>query len=70
MTPNQRGRGHAVWQSRLQESFIGRGSAIHMFYPNALGHPDNYIPANPMSTPAQLLLQEVIYYLEKRVPFV
>ena len=24
------------------------------FYPNALGHPDNYIPANPMSTPNKL----------------
>ena len=25
------------------------------FYPNALGHPDNYIPANPMSTPAHIV---------------
>jgi len=24
-------------------------------YPNALGHPDNYIPANPMSTPAHIV---------------
>lgn len=25
------------------------------YYPNALGHPDNYIPANPMSTPAHIV---------------
>nr|YP_009733033.1 cytochrome b [Jaagichlorella roystonensis]QHU78329.1 cytochrome b [Jaagichlorella roystonensis] len=25
------------------------------FYPNSLGHPDNYIPANPMSTPAHIV---------------
>ncbi|MCB2010835.1 MAG: cytochrome b/b6 [Geminicoccaceae bacterium] len=25
------------------------------FLPNALGHPDNYIPANPMSTPAHIV---------------
>jgi len=25
------------------------------FYPNALGHSDNYIPANPMSTPAHIV---------------
>ena len=25
------------------------------FYPNALGHPDNYIPANPMVTPAHIV---------------
>jgi ubiquinol-cytochrome c reductase cytochrome b subunit len=25
------------------------------FYPNALGHADNYIPANPMSTPAHIV---------------
>jgi ubiquinol-cytochrome c reductase cytochrome b subunit len=30
--------------------------AIAVFYfPNALGHPDNYIPANPMSTPAHIV---------------
>jgi len=26
-------------------------SVFVYFYPNALGHPDNYIPPNPMSTP-------------------
>lgn len=26
-----------------------------IFYPNALGHADNYIPANPMSTPAHIV---------------
>ena len=25
------------------------------FYPNMMGHPDNYIPANPMSTPAHIV---------------
>jgi len=25
------------------------------FYPNVLGHTDNYIPANPMSTPAHIV---------------
>jgi len=25
------------------------------YYPNLLGHPDNYIPANPMSTPAHIV---------------
>lgn len=25
------------------------------FYPNLLGHPDNYIPANPLSTPAHIV---------------
>ena len=25
------------------------------FYPNLLGHPDNYIPANPMSTPPHIV---------------
>ncbi len=29
--------------------------AMLFFYPNALGHPDNYIPANPMSTPALIV---------------
>jgi ubiquinol-cytochrome c reductase cytochrome b subunit len=30
--------------------------SIFVFYaPNVLGHPDNYIPANPMSTPAHIV---------------
>ncbi len=29
--------------------------AAVFFAPNALGHPDNYIPANPMSTPAHIV---------------
>lgn len=30
--------------------------AIVVFYmPNSMGHPDNYIPANPMSTPAHIV---------------
>ncbi len=28
---------------------------ILFFYPNYLGHPDNYIPANPLSTPAHIV---------------
>jgi ubiquinol-cytochrome c reductase cytochrome b subunit len=30
-------------------------SVIVFFYPNLLGHSDNYIPANPMSTPASIV---------------
>jgi ubiquinol-cytochrome c reductase cytochrome b subunit len=29
--------------------------AVLFFAPNALGHPDNYIPANPLSTPAHIV---------------
>jgi ubiquinol-cytochrome c reductase cytochrome b subunit len=28
---------------------------LTFFQPNALGHPDNYIPANPMATPAHIV---------------
>ena len=28
---------------------------ILFFWPNAFGHPDNYIPANPLSTPAHIV---------------
>jgi quinol-cytochrome oxidoreductase complex cytochrome b subunit len=30
-------------------------SRLLFFMPNALGHPDNYIPANPMVTPAHIV---------------
>ncbi|MBM86182.1 MAG: cytochrome b [Rhodospirillaceae bacterium] len=30
-------------------------SAVVFFMPNAMGHPDNYIPANPMVTPANIV---------------
>jgi ubiquinol-cytochrome c reductase cytochrome b subunit len=30
-------------------------SIIIFFYPNLLGHSDNYIPANPMSTPSSIV---------------
>ncbi|WBO23472.1 cytochrome b [Sphingomonas abietis] len=30
-------------------------SLLLFFAPNALGHPDNYIPANPLSTPAHIV---------------
>jgi ubiquinol-cytochrome c reductase cytochrome b subunit len=30
-------------------------SLMLFFAPNALGHPDNYIPANPLSTPAHIV---------------
>lgn len=29
--------------------------AVVFFMPNAMGHPDNYIPANPLSTPAHIV---------------
>ena len=29
--------------------------AFVFFMPNALGHPDNYIPANPLATPAEIV---------------
>jgi ubiquinol-cytochrome c reductase cytochrome b subunit len=29
--------------------------AVLFFAPNALGHPDNYIPANPLATPAHIV---------------
>jgi ubiquinol-cytochrome c reductase cytochrome b subunit len=30
--------------------------SLFLFYaPNAMGHPDNYIPANPMQTPASIV---------------
>lgn len=32
---------------------IGYGYLIY-FAPNLLGHPDNYIPANPLVTPAHI----------------
>jgi ubiquinol-cytochrome c reductase cytochrome b subunit len=35
--------------------FIGILSLFVFFYPNALGHPDNYIAANPVSTPAHIV---------------
>lgn len=30
-------------------------SLFIFYFPNALGHPDNYIPANPMQTPAHIV---------------
>ncbi len=30
-------------------------AALVFFFPNALGHPDNYAPANPLSTPAHIV---------------
>lgn len=30
-------------------------SILIYFYPNSLGHPDNYIPADPMQTPAHIV---------------
>ncbi len=36
-------------------------AAFVFFMPNALGHPDNYIPANPLSTPA-LIVPEWYFY--------
>ena len=36
-------------------AFIMLFSFFLYFYPNTMGHPDNYIPANPMSTPAHIV---------------
>ncbi|HSX56835.1 MAG TPA: cytochrome b N-terminal domain-containing protein [Sphingomonas sp.] len=30
-------------------------AVLLFFWPNALGHPDNYVPANPLSTPAHIV---------------
>lgn len=35
--------------------FLTLYCALVFFAPNALGHPDNYIPANPMQTPAHIV---------------
>jgi ubiquinol-cytochrome c reductase cytochrome b subunit len=35
--------------------FVVFFSVFLFFYPNLLGHPDNYIPANPMVTPAHIV---------------
>lgn len=35
--------------------FVSFFSIILFYFPNTLGHPDNYIPANPMSTPAHIV---------------
>jgi ubiquinol-cytochrome c reductase cytochrome b/c1 subunit len=35
--------------------FISFFSGMVFFYPNFLGHPDNYTPANPMVTPAHIV---------------
>jgi ubiquinol-cytochrome c reductase cytochrome b subunit len=35
--------------------FVVFFSIILFYYPNTLGHPDNYIPADPMSTPAHIV---------------
>lgn len=37
-------------------------SIIVFYYPNTLGHSDNYIPANPMSTPASIVPEWYFYY--------
>ena len=36
-------------------AFLFLYCAMVFFAPNMLGHPDNYIPANPMSTPAHIV---------------
>ncbi|MEO6092239.1 MAG: cytochrome b N-terminal domain-containing protein [Novosphingobium sp.] len=36
-------------------AFLFLYCALVFFAPNMLGHPDNYIPANPMSTPAHIV---------------
>jgi len=36
-------------------AFLTVYAAVVFFGPNALGHPDNYIPANPLTTPAHIV---------------
>ena len=36
-------------------------SIIVFYYPNLLGHSDNYIPANPMQTPASIVPEWYVY---------
>ena len=36
-------------------AFLTLYAALVFFAPNALGHPDNYIPANPLTTPAHIV---------------
>ena len=36
-------------------AFLGILSVIVFYYPNVMGHSDNYIPANPMATPASIV---------------
>jgi len=36
-------------------AFLTVYAAMVFFAPNALGHPDNYIPANPLATPAHIV---------------
>ena len=35
--------------------FLSLFAAAIFFFPNFMGHPDNYIPANPMQTPAHIV---------------
>ena len=35
--------------------FLTLLAAAVFFFPNAMGHPDNYIPANPLQTPAHIV---------------
>ena len=35
--------------------FLTIFAAAIFFFPNAMGHPDNYIPANPLQTPAHIV---------------
>ena len=37
-------------------------SIIIAYYPNLMGHSDNYIPANPMQTPASIKKQVELFY--------
>lgn len=40
-------------------------SIIVFYYPNLMGHSDNYIPANPMQTPASIVPE---WYRNKKMP--
>ena len=46
-------------------------SIMVFYYPNVLGHSDNYIPANPMQTPASIVPEWYLlpfYAILKSIP--
>lgn len=44
-------------------AFFGAIGLVVFFAPNMMGHSDNYIPANPMSTPASIVPEWLIICL-------
>lgn len=44
-------------------TLAGFGAILVAFYPEALGHPDNNIPANPYSTPAHIVPEWYVLFI-------